>query len=99
MNAGLFLSVSKKGFTRKKKGNNTCLWQWLHQPDTRMDDGYVIDLDLFDEVLGEERERLTAAAETAQQPFIRRAAEIVEQLTYAEKLEPFLMTVAYAELD
>ena len=75
------------------------LWQWLHQPDTRMDDGYVIDLDLFDEVLGEERERLTAAAETAQQPFIRRAAEIVEQLTYAEKLEPFLTTVAYAELD
>ena len=75
------------------------LWQWLHRPDTQMDDGYVIDLDMFDEVLGEERERLMAAAEPAQQAFIRRAAEIVEQLTYAEKLEPFLTSVAYAELD
>jgi malate synthase len=75
------------------------LWQWLHQPDTRLDDGHVIVLALFDDVLGKERERLVAAAESVQQPFIRRAAEIVERLTHAEKLEPFLTTVAYVELD
>jgi len=75
------------------------LWQWLHQPDTRLDDGHVIDLALFDDVLGKERERLVAAAEPVQQPFIRRAAAIVERLTHAEKLEAFLTTVAYAELD
>ncbi|HEV2111491.1 MAG TPA: malate synthase A [Gammaproteobacteria bacterium] len=75
------------------------LWQWLHQPDVRLDDGYIIDWDLFDETLEEERDRLLAGADAAQQPHIRRAAAILEQLTYAGRLEPFLTTVAYGDLD
>ena len=75
------------------------LWQWLHQPETRLDDGYLIDWALFDEILEEERDRLLAAAGAAHRPFLQRAADILEELTYKQRLEPFLTTVAYGDLD
>ena len=75
------------------------LWQWLHQPDTRLDDGRAIDRTLFDEVLQEERDRLLAVAEPAHRPFLQRAAELLEELTHKQQLEPFLTTVAYGDLD
>ncbi len=75
------------------------LWQWLHQPDIRLDDGYTIDWSLFDEILAEERARLRVIADETQQSFIARAAAILKELTYAERLEPFLTTVAYGDLD
>ena len=75
------------------------LWQWLHQPDTHLEDGYRIDWALFDEILEEERARLLAAADAAYRPFLQRAADILEELTYKQRLEPFLTTVAYGDLD
>ena len=75
------------------------LWQWLHQPDVRMDNGYIIDWDLFDQILAEELERLLMGADAPQQAHLRRAAQILEELTYAGRLEPFLTTVAYNDLD
>ena len=75
------------------------LWQWLHLPDVRRDDGYIIDWDLFDATLVEESSRLLATADAQQQAQLRRAAQILEELTYAGQLEPFLTTVAYNDLD
>jgi len=75
------------------------LWQWLHQPDTRLDDGRDIDWSLFDGVLQEERGRLLAAADAAHRPFLQRAADILEEITRKPRLESFLTTVAYGDLD
>jgi malate synthase len=75
------------------------LWQWLHHPDVHLDDGYIIDWDLFDETLGEELDQLLTGADAALQGHLRRATQLLEQLTYAGRLEPFLTTVAYGDLD
>ena len=79
----------------------TQLWQWLHQPEpgTRLSDGRLMDWPMFDEVLAEQRTRLLDKADTAQQAHISRATDILHGLTYAQRLEPFLTTLAYAELD
>jgi hypothetical protein len=53
----------------------------------------------MDKVIEEQRDRLLDAAVPAQQALIRRAVEVLKHLTLVERLEPFLTTVAYAELD
>ena len=77
----------------------TQLWQWRHRKDTRLDDGSPLDGKRVDAVLDQESVRLEKAAAPAQQPHVRRAAELVRQLTHAERLEPFLTTVAYNDLE
>jgi malate synthase len=77
----------------------TQLWQWAHHKDTRLDDGTPLDKKSIDTVLDQESERLTQAAAPAQQAHVRRAAELVRNLTHAERLEPFLTTVAYNDLE
>jgi malate synthase len=79
--------------------SRTQLWQWAHRKDTRLDDGSALDKERIDAVLDEQSARLTQAAALAQQAHVRRAAELVRQLTYAERLEPFLTTVAYNDLE
>jgi malate synthase len=77
----------------------TQLWQWRHRKDTRLDDGTPLDGRHIDAVLDQESQRLAKAAAPAQQPHVRRAAELVRELTHAERLEPFLTTVAYNDLE
>jgi malate synthase len=77
----------------------TQLWQWSHRRDTRLDDGTPLDRKHIDAVLDEQSARLTQAAAPAQQAHVRRAAELVRTLTHAERLEPFLTTVAYNDLE
>ncbi len=77
----------------------TQLWQWAHRKDTRLDDGTPLDKQHIDTVLDQESARLTQAAAPAQQAHVRRAAGLVRNLTHAERLEPFLTTVAYNDLD
>ena len=79
----------------------TQLWQWLHQPEpgTRLSDGRVMDWPMFDEVLAGERTQLLDGTDNERQVHVRRATDILRGLTYAERLEPFLTTLAYAELD
>ena len=77
----------------------TQLWQWRHRKDTRLDDGSPLDGKRIDAVLDQESARLEQAAAPAQQPHVRRAAELVRELTHAERLEPFLTTVAYSDLE
>ncbi|HEX4299377.1 MAG TPA: malate synthase A [Gammaproteobacteria bacterium] len=77
----------------------TQLWQWSHRKETRLDDGTPLDRKRIDAVLDEQSARLTQAAAPAQQAHVRRAAELVRTLTHAERLEPFLTTVAYNDLE
>jgi len=79
--------------------SRTQLWQWLHRGDTHLDDGHLIDRALMDKVIEEQRARLLDAAAPAQRPLIQRAVAVLKHLTHVERLEPFLTTVAYAELD
>ena len=79
--------------------SRTQLWQWAHRRDTRLDDGSPLDKNRIDKVLDEQSARLTRAAAPAQQAHIRRAADLVRILTHAERLEPFLTTVAYNDLE
>jgi len=79
--------------------SRTQLWQWAHRTDTRLDDGSPLDRKRIDAVLDEQSARLTKAAIPAQQAHVRRAAELVRTLTHAERLEPFLTTVAYNDLE
>jgi malate synthase len=79
--------------------SRTQLWQWAHRKDTRLDDGSPLDKKRIDAVLDEQSARLTQAAVPAQQAHVRRAVELVRTLTHAERLEPFLTTVAYNDLE
>ncbi|MGE5624257.1 MAG: malate synthase A [Bacillota bacterium] len=77
----------------------TQLWQWLHRRDVELDDGRLIDRGLMDMVIESQRTRLEQAALPVQHGALQRAVDILKHLTQAERLEPFLTTVAYAELD
>jgi malate synthase len=77
----------------------TQLWQWLHRPGTRLDDGRTIDAPLLDAELAMQRDRLLATAPTSRQASIRRAAELLGRLIHAERLPPFLTTLAYPDLE
>ena len=77
----------------------TQLWQWAHREGIRLDDGTALTAGFIDAVLDRESARLTQAAASAQQRHVSRAAEHVRTLTRAERLEPFLTSVAYPDLD
>ena len=79
--------------------SRTQLWQWLHQPDIYLISGEVVDWRLFDELLADQRSRLLAAAGPQQKPYVERAAQFLSQLVHAERLEPFLTSIAYGDLD
>jgi malate synthase len=76
----------------------TQLWQWSHRSGTRLDDGSAIDRQMFDMTLIAQRDRLLASVTAGQQAHIRRAAELLLQLTHADRLAPFMTTLAYADL-
>ena len=77
----------------------TQLWQWLHRGDVKLDDGKLITRALIDRVIEAQRERLLNAAVPEQQRHLKRAVEILNHLTHEERLEPFLTTVAYNDLE
>ena len=74
------------------------LWQWLHHPGLRLDDGRGIDQALFEQVSKEELDRLLAAAPAEQRAHIQRAGELLHALTGRAELAPFLTTEAYGDL-
>ncbi len=79
--------------------SRTQLWQWLHRGDTRLEDGQPLDAERIDAVIVEQEARLLKLAPAAQQAEISRATGILNDLTHSERLEPFLTTVAYHDLD
>lgn len=73
------------------------LWQWLHRPGTRFDDGRAIDFDAFASDLAEARERLAATAMPGQAR-VGEAADLLDELTRADELADFLTLAAYGRL-
>ena len=75
------------------------LWQWAHRPDTRLDDGDALDMVRIDAEIVSHTERLSEAAVPGLRAHVRRAADLLKSMTHAERLEPFLTTVAYRDLE
>ena len=74
------------------------LWQWLHHPGLRLDDGSDLDMALFDGVLASTRTRLPAHGLPGQSR-LHEAIDLLAELTHADALAEFLTLPAYARLD
>ncbi|HEY1992465.1 MAG TPA: malate synthase A [Gammaproteobacteria bacterium] len=79
--------------------SRTQLWQWRHRKDTKLDDGSALDAARIDAEIARQRRRLADEAVIALRPHVQRAADLLKEMTHAERLEPFLTTVAYRELE
>ena len=79
--------------------SRTQLWQWRHRKDTRLDDGGALDAARIDAEIASQRKRLGDEAALALRPHVQRAADLLKDMTHAERLEPFLTTVAYNDLE
>jgi malate synthase len=79
--------------------SRTQLWQWRHRKDTRLDDGSALDAARIDAEIASQRKSLGDEAALALRPHVQRAADLLKDMTHAERLEPFLTTVAYNDLE
>lgn len=70
------------------------LWQWLHH-GAELADGRTFDRDLYEEIRGEEIEKLGGRGEGR----LGEAAEVMDDLVLAEEFPPWLTVEAYGRLD
>jgi len=77
------------------------LWQWLHNPNARLDDGRPITVDLFRgltaDVLGELRQQVGDAAFAAGN--YELAARLFDEISVADQFTDFLTLKAYEYLN
>ncbi|HEY0178140.1 MAG TPA: malate synthase A [Dokdonella sp.] len=73
------------------------LWQWLHRPGLRFDDGGAIDFAAFDAALAAARGTLAAASIPGRSK-VDEAADLLAELTRADVLADFLTLAAYPKL-
>ena len=71
--------------------SRTQLWQWIHH-GARLDDGRVIDAELYRRVRDEELSSI------GDKPHVKTAARIFDELILADELADFLTLPAYEEL-
>jgi len=74
------------------------LWQWLHTPDQRFDDGDRIDMALFERAIGTVEQRLPRSGLPGQGR-LKEAAQLLAELTRGDTLEDFITLPAYGRLD
>lgn len=74
------------------------LWQWLHNPNTRLDDGIAIDFALFDRLLAGCKQRLPDSGLPGQGQ-LDTAIAMLDEWTHADELIDFLTLPAYERLD
>ncbi len=76
------------------------LWQWLHVPEIRFDDGRPITLRVFRDVLEQETATLAAATAAAEdRARVDRAAALLRELVEPPEFIDFLTLPAYGMLD
>ncbi len=77
------------------------LWQWLHNPRARLDDGRRLDVDLFRAWLGEEAQKIRAALDPAAPGSSRldRAVQLLDELVSDPQYVDFLTWKAYEYLE
>jgi len=73
------------------------LWQWVHHETGVLDEGRIITVELFDEWLGEELLELASSVgeDERKSQALKRAAELLCDLTHAEAIAPYLLDEAY----
>ncbi|HEX6096620.1 MAG TPA: malate synthase A [Thermoanaerobaculia bacterium] len=71
--------------------SRTQLWQWIHH-GAKLDDGRSIDAALYEQIRDEELARI------GDQPHVRAAARLFDELILADELADFLTIPAYQEL-
>jgi malate synthase len=81
--------------------SRTQLWQWVHHPDARLEDGREVTERLFRSVLEEVTETIRSrmgeeAYEAGRYPLAR---ELFEGIVVKEELEEFLTLLAYEHLE
>ncbi len=76
--------------------SRTQVWQWIKY-GAKLDDGRIVTLTLFEELLKDEMEKLRAAlgAETFDAGRFKEAIALFRELSTSEKLKPFLTLPAY----
>ncbi|MCG6892256.1 MAG: malate synthase A [Desulfobacteraceae bacterium] len=80
--------------------SRTQVWQWVHHPEARLEDGREVTADLFRTVLGDEMKKIRSAV--GKEAFSRvryiEAAELFEALVTDDELAEFLTLQAYDRL-
>lgn len=70
------------------------LWQWIHHPQTTLDNGNIIDRALYDTLFADEVQKL----QNQNIPHLEKAAQLFNQLVIQENFEEFLTINAYQYL-
>ena len=76
------------------------VWQWIHHPDTRLDDGRVLDAGLAREWLIEEVDKVKAHVGEAafESDGHAQAAALIEEVVFADTFTEFLTLPGYPHL-
>jgi len=77
------------------------LWQWLHDPLARLDDGRAITVELIEQIIaGELANILTrVGAEQFEQGRFELAARLIKDIVLDDELAEFMTSVGYEHLD
>lgn len=77
------------------------VWQWVHHPDARIDDGRKVDRVMFESMLGEECVKLMDAMgkERYEKGCFPEASAMMRQSVINEDLEEFLTLKAYERIE
>lgn len=74
------------------------IWQWVHHPEGKLNDGRKITVELVEEIAEEERQKVLVRLGAPYQPHIEKAWAVLKSMTSQQQFEEFLTLVAYKEL-
>jgi malate synthase len=75
------------------------VWQWIHSANGVLDDGRVVDAELFRTMLAEELEKIHGRYPADLAPFFDRAAALFNDISTSEDFVDFLTLPAYRMID
>ena len=75
------------------------LWQWIHSPAGRLEDGRDIDLGFFHRLLDEELNTAKAESPATGWGLLDRSAALLTRIIEDDRFEPFMTLPAYRELN
>jgi malate synthase len=81
--------------------SRTQLWQWLHHPDARLDDGRRITPELCRTVFDQQLAKLrrTLGDEQFNAGHYQEARRLIEDISYADEFREFMTLVGYEHLE
>ena len=76
------------------------VWQWIHHPAARLDDGRAITPQLYQEMVPQELAKIRQLwGDHYDATLFERARELFDRLSLEDEFADFLTLIAYAELD